>query len=93
MKIGYYQFYVRKNDKKFNINKVIDRLSLVDFDLIVIPELFTTGYLFASKNEIFQFAESFPNGETIRRLAELTDRKRGYIIGTIPEIEGKGAGS
>ncbi len=90
MKAGYYQFDVKYGDKDFNRGKVSETLKGLDFDLVVLPELFTTGYLFDSKEKAAEMAEAIPGGETTRVLANLAHEKQGFIIGTIPEIdEGK----
>jgi predicted amidohydrolase len=43
-----------------NFDKVGDYISKESFDLIVLPELFTTGYLFTSQDEMESFADRRP---------------------------------
>ena len=42
--------------------------------LVLLPELFTTGYLFENREELFSLAEPIPNGPTCQRLAALAQR-------------------
>ena len=87
MKAGFYQFDIIHKNKKANISKVVENLKGKDFDLIVLPELFTSGYLFKSKKEILKFAEELPEGETTHSLEKITNEQNCYIVGSIPEIE------
>lgn len=88
MKVGFYQYDVKFGKKSLNLSKVIGTLLQHNFDLIVLPELFTTGYLFSSKQEVLSYAEQVPNGETTTALIEISKKKQAYIIGGIPEIDG-----
>lgn len=54
-------------------------------DLLVLPELFATGYLFASAREADQAAEDLPNGETGRALADWARRLGGVVVGGLVE--------
>ena len=87
MKVGFYQFDVIAKDKEKNLAKVKAELQSKEYDLIVLPELFTSGYLFKNKDEVESFAEYIPDGETIQVLENITNENNCYIIGTIPEIE------
>ena len=39
--------------------------------LVLLPELFTTGYVFENREQLLPLAESVPNGQTCQRLAAL----------------------
>ena len=68
-------------DKNINdLNKEIDNLE--DSDLIVLPEMFTTGF---SMNAI-KLAEEHP-GKTLNWMQEISARKNTMIIGSIPVKE------
>ncbi len=90
MKVGFYQFDVQYGEKEKNLQKVIDTLVKNDFDLIVLPELFTTGYLFPSKEEAISYGELVPEGKTTKKLIEFAQEKKTYIIGSIVELEDDG---
>ncbi|MBN2655409.1 MAG: acyltransferase [Nitrospirae bacterium] len=88
MKAGYYQFSPIFGDIDGNINRAISALSGADADLIVLPELFSTGYQFASKQEVESLSEEIPSGRTTQALAELSVRKNMYIVAGIAEKNG-----
>ncbi len=85
MKIGYFQFDVQHLNREANVKHVLDSLASHHFDIIVLPELFTTGYLFESKQELYAAAEDFESSTTLAALTDLACEKDGYIIATIPE--------
>jgi predicted amidohydrolase len=67
---------------------VVNALSDADADLIVLPELFSTGYQFASKQEVEALSEEIPSGRTTQALAELSTGKNMYIVAGISEKSG-----
>lgn len=85
MKAGFYQFDPVFGEKDANIDKVIDVLTNADADLIVLPELFATGYQFVSHREVAQLAENIPDGNTTARLSELSRSTGMYIVAGLPE--------
>jgi predicted amidohydrolase len=54
-------------------------------DLYVLPELFNTGYLFADRQEVEQYAEAYPGGQTARFLADLSHETQSVIAGGFAE--------
>lgn len=57
----------------------------VDADLLVLPELFSTGYLFSGRRELRQLAEEIPGGETTRFLKSLSKKRKMAIVAGIAE--------
>ena len=53
-----------------NLDAVEEGVRTADADLIVLPELFASGYFFDSTEEAASLAEPIPNGPTTRRLHE-----------------------
>ena len=88
MKVGYFQTSPRFGDKKFNFEKVENLITNIKADLIVLPELFGTGYAFTSKEEAKQFAEDY-NGETAQFLIRVAEMTGSVIIGGFIEKEGE----
>ena len=86
MKIGYLQYAVIQRDREANLNYIEEKLKNKTFDLLVLPELFTSGYAFDTKEEILPFVENIKESYTINRLTKLAKRSHGYIVGTIPEL-------
>ena len=60
----------------------------METDLIVLPELFATGYQFVSQEEVFQLAEPVPDGATTKRLADIAARRGMTIVAGLPERDG-----
>lgn len=87
MKVGFYQFDVKFGEKEMNIKKVSENLLKTDFDLIVLPELFNSGYLFTSKELLKEMAEEVPDGKTTEALIEVAEKMNGYIVAGIIEID------
>ena len=60
-----------------------------DANLIVLPELATTGYCFDSREEAFAHAEVVPDGRTVRGWIVFAKQHHVYIVGCLPEVEGQ----
>jgi predicted amidohydrolase len=88
MKAGFLQFHPVFGDIKGNVARAIQLLSGMKADLVVLPELFTTGYQFVSKDEVGELAEEIPSGFTTRGLAELSKEKNMYLVAGLAEREG-----
>ncbi len=88
MKVGFVQ-----NDPPFgevanNLEHVVRVLTDQKADLFVLPELFTTGYQFVSREEALEFAENIPNGKTSQALLRLAKQIDSVIVAGIAEREG-----
>jgi predicted amidohydrolase len=57
-------------------------------DLLVLPELFATGYSFRDRAECQAHAEPFPDGPSVRRLAAMSERSGGTIVAGFAESAG-----
>lgn len=88
MRVGFYQFDPQFGQVAKNLALVTDTLEAVDADLMVLPELFASGYQFVSQEEVLQLAEPVPDGPTTRRLMEVARRRRMHIVAGLPEKEG-----
>ncbi|MGQ9702346.1 MAG: nitrilase-related carbon-nitrogen hydrolase [bacterium] len=64
MKIGFVQFSPFFGEKEKNLSMVENLLKNVSADLIVLPELFNTGYLFLNKDELSRLSEPLNDGVT-----------------------------
>lgn len=58
-------------------------------NLIVLPELATTGYCFDSREEAFAHAEPVPDGRTVRGWVAFAKEQQVYIVGCLPEVDGQ----
>ena len=70
MRVGFYQFDPQFGDVAANLDAVTAKLEQADADLIVLPELFASGYQFVSQEEVLALAEPVPDGPTTRRTIE-----------------------
>lgn len=86
MKIGYIQNAPKFGDKPHNFNEVSALLKNITADLIVLPELFATGYTFTSKEEARALAET-TDGETAQFLKKLSIETSATLVAGFVEIE------
>lgn len=73
-------------DVETNLNTVERMLVDIEADLIVLPELFATGYNFRSREDLRSVAEP-ANGRTFERLAAWAGRRGCVIVAGWPESE------
>jgi predicted amidohydrolase len=85
MNIGFYQFKPEFGRINENIAKIYKNLTDVDFDLMVLPELASSGYFFSSKSEVEQCSEKIPGGDYCRMLTELCRDKNCFITSGVCE--------
>jgi len=88
MRVGFIQFEVLFGEKQKNLNTVSRLIEKEKADIWVLPELFNTGYIFTSKDELFQLAEKIPGGETSQFLISLSKKFNTNIIAGIAEKYG-----
>lgn len=88
MKAGFYQFDPTFGEKEKNITTVSKALKDAGADLMVLPELFATGYQFISRDEVASLAEPIPEGDTTAALVELSRRYGGFIVAGLAERGG-----
>jgi predicted amidohydrolase len=88
MRVGYFQFDPQFGEVKRNLDHVCQRLGTVECDLIVLPELFTTGYQFVSVEEVWTLAEEVP-GPATARLTELAQARRLHVVAGLAERAGE----
>lgn len=86
MKIGYIQNAPIFGAKEKNFEEVRSLLKNVKADLLVLPELFATGYTFTSKEEAKKMAET-NHGKTAEFLKELSSQTTATIVGGFIEID------
>ena len=89
MKVGVFQFAPRFGAVKKNIEKVEKALQEIKEALIVLPELFNTGYQFTSRKELASLAEEIPGGLTVGRLEDLARKNFLHIVAGMAERKGE----
>jgi len=85
MRVGFYQFQPTFGEKEKNLKKVTNELSKVKADLIVLPELFATGYSFQNRKELMNMAEPVPSGLVTETLLALAQTKKMFIVAGLAE--------
>jgi predicted amidohydrolase len=90
MKIGFLQFrpFLLEPDK--NTAKVTEMIEAENknFDLLVLPELSNSGYLFSSADEAAASSEEIPNGSFCKALLQIAAKKNVFICSGINERAG-----
>jgi predicted amidohydrolase len=80
MKVGYYQFRPLFGRVRHNLNRVVQKLSGINADLVVLPELAFTGYYFKDRSEVRALAEVPEKSDTVAALAALCRIKKLYLV-------------
>jgi len=88
MRIGVYQNNPEFGQVEENVRQAVMELNRVTADLVVMPELFNTGYQFVSKAEAFELAEDVPSGRTCKTLIDVARSKQMHLVFGIAERDG-----
>jgi len=86
MIIGYIQNSPQFGEKEENFSQIAALIQGLQADLLVLPELFATGYAFTSKEEAYHLAETC-DGATSRFLKQLSAKTGAVITGGFIEQE------
>lgn len=87
MKIGFVQFKPIFGQIEKNVRKLVSMLSKTNANLIVLPELCTTGYVFGSRTALNKLAEKISSGFACSAFIKLAKEKNMYIVAGIAERE------
>ena len=82
------QFQPKFRDKDWNLNRIRDLTNGIDADIIVLPELCTTGYFFLSREEAAEAAET-AEGRTGRFFRSLAREHRAVVVAGFAERAGE----
>ncbi len=89
MRLGVLQFTPEFGKKLTNLGMIDNLLKGVDADLVVLPELAITGYLFLSKDEVIELSEPVPDGPSVKRLQKIAERDNVYLVVGFLERDGE----
>lgn len=89
MKLSVFQFSPIFGNKAENIAKMTSIVEKSTSDLIIFPELCTTGYFFLNFDETKSFSETI-DGDTADHFKKLSKRLNKIIIYGFPEIDDSG---
>ena len=87
MQAGCLQFNPVFCDTEKNIAKIKELTEGKEFELLVMPELANSGYLFSSRSELDLASEEIPDGKFCGFLNELAQKHSAFIISGICEKE------
>ncbi|MBE9532051.1 MAG: acyltransferase, partial [Proteobacteria bacterium] len=85
MKVGFIQSSPKFGEVEANVKLALRNIRKLDAELVVLPELFNTGYRFRSRKEALSLAEAIPNGATTSKLIEVAKEKNIFIVAGLPE--------
>ena len=88
MKVGFVQFEPLFGEVDKNIEKAEKLIDGADADLLVLPELFNTGYVFTSKEEVIALSEEIPKGKTTQALMKMAKNKDVFLVAGLAEKKG-----
>ena len=88
MRVGFFQFDPMFGNVGGNLDTVVARLAGIQCDLLVLPELFASGYQFSSRAEVEALAEPVPDGQTTQRLVEVARAQHMHLVAGLPERSG-----
>jgi predicted amidohydrolase len=66
MRVGYFQFDPVFGETEENLERLCEAVAGTDADILVLPELATSGYLFASAEEVTALSDTIPGAATER---------------------------
>lgn len=85
MKVAYLQTNPKFLKVAENLRRVEANLARVSADLIVLPELFSSGYNFESKKQVAAVAESVFDGPSVEFLRNMARKKNAAIVAGLAE--------
>jgi predicted amidohydrolase len=88
MKIGVYQNNPIFGKVDQNIEQAVQALTGLETDLMVLPELFNTGYQFISKEEAQALAEEIRLGKTCQAMIDIAKAKEIFLVFGMSERDG-----
>lgn len=91
MKAAYIQTSPVFGQIEKNVEKAVRKIETIGADLVVLPELFSTGYQFRSKAEALSLGEDALRGYASKRLQEAAKKTKTHIVAGIAERKGNRA--
>jgi len=88
VRVGFVQMNPELLRVEENVDRALHFLERSRADLMVLPELFNTGYNFSSRRQVEKIAEPIPDGFTSQRLLEVSHDQNMTIVAGIAERKG-----
>ena len=89
VRVAAVQFNSRLGDAGYNVAGLLDLCeqgAAAGCQLLVLPEMATTGYCLGSREALAPYVETVP-GPTTERFGELAARHGCYVVVGLPEVE------
>jgi predicted amidohydrolase len=88
MKVGFVQFNPVFGGIDRNLTREEALIRESKAELLVLPELFNTGYLFTSKEEVLEMSEEVPDGQTTQALMAMAKKYQTTLAAGLAERRG-----
>lgn len=85
MRVAYLQYNPTYLAVTQNLKRIEVLLQSVDADLVVLPELFASGYFFRSTEDLATVAEEIPDGPTTQWMITWCRKTGAVLVGGLPE--------
>jgi predicted amidohydrolase len=89
LRVGFVQINSRLADVEWNIDRAFQLVGNKQIDLLVLPELFNTGYNFRDKRQLAKLAEPIPRGPTAQIIREFSKQEDNMIVAGMAERKGQ----
>jgi len=87
MKVSVLQFKPHLLDRDYNLGKIVDMLGNLQTDVVVLPELATSGYVFDSQDDLLPIAEEAGLGLSFQVLGKMATKGNYSIVYGFPEYD------
>jgi len=87
-KVGFIQNNPIFGEVESNLSKIKSSIAYDNTDLMVLPELFNTGYHFLNREEAYTMSEHIPEGPTTQALIHICNNQQTSIVAGIAERDG-----
>lgn len=87
-RVSVLQYEPKLLDKQKNLLMLREMLCELDTDLVVLPELCTTGYLFPSREALVKVSEEYPSGAAFETFSEIALNRQMSIVYGFSELSG-----
>lgn len=88
MNVGFVQINSKLLDVEGNVDRALRLVGSKRTDLIVLPELFNTGYNFRNRREVARVAEPIPEGPSTQALKDFSKQDETMVVAGIAERKG-----
>lgn len=85
-RVAFVQGRPRFGETEANLERGLALAASVEADLVVLPELWSTGYVFSSRAEVAALAEDAAHGPTARALTWAAKRERRHYVAGFAEV-------